>query len=202
EFVRQCTFCHQQGSWATRVTRSAEDWEKIFTLMGRMGGIISPGLRAELPAAFNAAYDDAAAIPALAVTDLGSLAPAPAAVGAVITEWDVGHPASLQHDITVHPDGRVYAVDTAQDKLYRLDPRTGERSSWDVPRGDAPLGGVFAGTGMLIAPNSNSHVAPHSLQVAPDGSIWTTLCLGNEIGRFDPTTERWTIYPQAEGLYP
>ena len=43
EFMRQCTFCHQQGSWATRVPRSRADWEKIFKLMGRMGGVISTG---------------------------------------------------------------------------------------------------------------------------------------------------------------
>ena len=39
EFVRECTFCHQQGSWATRVQREPAAWEKIFSLMARMGGI-------------------------------------------------------------------------------------------------------------------------------------------------------------------
>src|SRR5512139_1573072 len=53
EFLRQCAFCHQQGSWATRVPRPREDWEKILTLMGRMGGIVSAELRAALPDAFN-----------------------------------------------------------------------------------------------------------------------------------------------------
>jgi len=38
EFERQCTFCHQQGSWATRVQRTPEHWQKIFSLMARMGG--------------------------------------------------------------------------------------------------------------------------------------------------------------------
>ena len=58
EFVRQCAYCHQQGSWATRVQRSDEDWHAIFIKMGRMGGTISPELQKELPAALNAAYDD------------------------------------------------------------------------------------------------------------------------------------------------
>jgi streptogramin lyase len=203
EFTRQCTFCHQQGNWATRVGRSQEDWEKIFKLMARMGGVISADLRAELPAAFNTAYDEANYVPAF--TRAGFEPPAqPDAVvaDAVITEWDVGHPASMQHDLTVHRDGRIYSVDTNHDKLYRLDPRTDERKVWDIPRGDSPLGGVFAGSGTIVGPNTDPHVAPHSLQVAPDGSVWITLCLGNKIARFDPVAETWTILVQEEGLYP
>lgn len=203
EFIRQCTFCHQQGSWATRVPRSDEDWQKIFKLMARMGGVISSDLRAELPAAFNAAYSDENYLKEL--TEPKLLAPRwpdAAAQDAVITEWDLGHPASMQHDLVVHPDGRIYSADTNQDQLYRLDPRTNERKSWPIPRGDSPLGGVFGNTGAILAPNSNSHVAPHSLQVAPDGSIWVTLCLGNKVARFDPKTEEWKIIEQEEGLYP
>jgi streptogramin lyase len=203
EFMRQCTFCHQQGSWATRVARSNEDWEKIFKLMARMGGVISADLRAELPRAFNAAYNDQTSVRTL--TSPSFVPPPPpqgAAAGAVITEWDVGHPASMQHDLTVHPDGRIYSVDTNQDQLYRLDPHTNERKAFPIPRGDSPLGGVFSGGGTLLAPNSNAHVAPHSLQVAPDGSIWVTMCLGNKMGRFDPRTEQWQIVEQKEGLYP
>jgi streptogramin lyase len=197
EFLRQCAFCHQQGSWATRVPRPPEDWEKILTLMGRMGGIVSADLRAALPGAFNAAYD-----PATAAAMLGTAQEAPldaAAGSAVITEWELGGPASTQHDLVVHPDGTIYSVDTNQDKLYRLDPRTSQRWAYDIPRGDSPLGGVI---GLLAAPNSNAHVAPHSLQIAPDGAIWVTLCLGNKVGRFDPATEEWQIVEQEEGFYP
>jgi streptogramin lyase len=200
EFMRQCAFCHQQGSWATRVPRSRADWDKIFTLMGRMGGVISNGLRAELPGAFNAAYADQSYLAAL--TPVTYQAPVGAAASSVVTEWDLGEPASTQHDLVVHPDGTIFSVDTNQDKLYRLDPRTSRRWVYDIPRGDSPLGGVFGGSGMLLAPNSNAHVAPHSLQVAPDGTVWVTLCLGNKLGRFDPKTEQWQIVEQDDGLYP
>ena len=53
----------------------------------------------------------------------------------------------MQHDMTVHPDGRIYSVDMTQDQLYRLDPRVpdGDRASfWRSRHGDLPLGGVFA----------------------------------------------------------
>src|SRR5205823_4204841 len=65
EFLRQCTFCHQQGSWATRVQRDPEEWRKLFVLMARMGGILSTRVRSALPEALNAAYDESSYVPAL-----------------------------------------------------------------------------------------------------------------------------------------
>ena len=41
-----------------------------------------------------------------------------------------------------------------------------------------------------------------SMMVAPDGSVWVTLALGNQLARFDPATEEWSIYPLSEGFYP
>ena len=207
EFKRQCTFCHQQGSSHTRQLRSDEDWEKLLALMGRMGGLISSELREQLPAILNAAYDPEHAIPALtARMHEPDFEPPPSAEvrRAVIEEWDLGGRASMQHDITVHPDGRIYSVDMAQDQLYRLDPSVpgGKREAWDIPRGDLPLGGVFASVGPPTSPTSNAHVGPHSLQVAPDGSIWITLALGNQLARFDPDTESWSIHPLQHGFYP
>jgi virginiamycin B lyase len=203
EFIRQCGYCHQQGSWATRVQRSTSDWDAVLTRMARIGGAVSPGLRAELPAAFNAAWDEKSYLPAL--TEPEFIAPPPPqgrAQGAVITEWRMGSANSMLHDIAVHPDGSIWAVDTNNDRLLRLDPRTSAREEFPVPTGDSPIGGVFAASGLLQAPGATARVAPHSLQVAPDGTIWTTLCLGNKVGHLDPATRHWTIYTQKEGLYP
>lgn len=203
EFTRQCGYCHQQGSWATRVPRSRDDWEAIFTRMARMGGNVSADLRAELPRALDAAYDENSYVKAL--TEPEFVPPAPPqgpAARAIITEWSVGSSASMLHDITVHRDGSVWAVDTATDRLYRLDPRSGERRGFAIPTGDSPVGGVFHSSGLLQSPGSAARVAPHSLQVAADGTIWVTLCLGNKVAHFEPRNATWTIYPQKEGLYP
>jgi len=201
EFRRQCTFCHQQGSWATRVQRDPEEWRKIFALMARMGGVLSTRVRTALPDALNGAYDEASFVPALGERFTPPPPPDATASEAIVTEWEVGDVGSMQHDLAVHPDGHVYSVDTTQDKLYRLDPRTGERRTFDIPRGDSPLGGVFTSQRPIPA-NADSYVAPHSLQVARDGTVWITLCLGNKLARFDPRTEHFDIYPQQEGLYP
>ena len=207
ELVRQCTYCHQQGNWATRLQRPDEQWEKVLSLMARMGAGLSPGLRAQVPELFTSAYDPNSAVAALTANmNAPDFAPAPAVDvrEAAVEEWVLGGPASMQHDLTVHPDGRIYSVDMTQDKLFRLDPSVpgGARASFDVPHGDLPLGGVFAGSGSPAPPNANAHVGPHSLQVAPDGAIWITLALGNQLARFDVVTHAWSVHPLEQGYYP
>jgi virginiamycin B lyase len=205
EFVRQCTYCHQQGSSATRVPREDWQWEKVLHLMARMGGGLSPEVRAQVPGWFDAAYDPVRAVPRLTAR-MGEpdFAPPPqeAVRGAVIDEWVLGGRASMQHDLMVHPSGLVYSVDMMQDTLFQLDPETGETKRFPIENSDLPLGGVFATSGSPLQPSANARVGPHSLQAAPDGSIWVTLALGNQLGRFDPSTEQWKIYPMSEGFYP
>jgi streptogramin lyase len=207
ELVRQCTYCHQQGNWATRLLRPEEQWHKVLSLMARMGAGLSSDLRQRLPELFNGAYDPAVAVPML-TRDMHDpdFAPPPdrAVRRALIEEWALGGNASMQHDIVMHPDGRIYSVDMTQDKLYRLDPTVpgGGRESFDVPHGDLPLGGIFGGPSTPTLPNANAHVGPHSIQVAPDGSVWITLALGNQLARFDPASETWEIHPLDEGYYP
>lgn len=205
QFVRQCTYCHQQGSAATRVPREDWQWEKVLDLMARMGGGLSPEVRAQVPGWFDAAYDPAHAVPRLTAS-MGTAAfappPPPDVRSAVIDEWVLGGRASMQHDLMVHPSGKVYSVDMMQDELFQLDPETGETKRFPIDDSGLPLGGVFATSGSPLQPNANAHVGPHSLQVAPDGSIWVTLALGNRLGRFDPETETWTIHAMSEGFYP
>jgi streptogramin lyase len=207
ELKRQCTYCHQQGSAATRVIREREEWEKVLRLMGRMGGMVSGDLRRRIPDLMNEAYDPANAVPVL-TAGLGSEAFAPPAPPIVrrarVDEWELGERSSMQHDLMVHPDGRIYSVDMSHDKLYRLDPARGDglRESWDIPRGDLPLGGVLRSVDTPLNPSSDSHVGPHSLQAASDGSVWITLALGNQLARFDPKTASWSIHDLEEGYYP
>jgi streptogramin lyase len=205
QFVRQCTYCHQQGNAATRVPREDWQWEKVLSLMARLGGGLSPEVRAQVPDWFRAAYEPSRAIPRLTagMGTPGFAPPPPEAVRrAVIDEWVLGGRASMQHDLTVHPSGHVYSVDMMQDALFRLDPETGETESFPIPDDGLPLGGVFATSGSPLVPNANAHVGPHSLQVAPDGAVWVTLALGNRLGRFDPATGQWKLHAMSEGFYP
>ncbi|MFI5320884.1 MAG: hypothetical protein ACHQ6V_15015 [Myxococcota bacterium] len=205
---RECTYCHQQGAPWTRRVRSLEDWTKLLSLMGRRGAMLPAALRARVPALFNAAYDPASAVPKLTRgwQDADAFAPPPSAEvrRALIEEWDLGGRASMQHDVVLHPDGRLYSVDGAQDALFRLDPRVpgGARASWRIEVPGVPLGGIFGGEDSPQSQASSAHVGPHSLQVAPDGALWITLAIGNRLARFDPVRERFTLHEVAEGLYP
>ena len=205
EFVRQCTYCHQQGSVATRRLRDDEEWQKLLSLMARMGGTLSPELREQIPALWRRAYDPTRAVAALIDATGGfELAPVPKpeVLRAAVDEWELGHAASMQHDLVVHPDGRIYSVDMMQDELYRFDPETEARDAFPLPQGDLPLGGVFGAASGPLPPYANAHVGPHSLQVAPDGAIWMTLALGSQLARFDTDSEEWQIHDLEEGIYP
>ena len=206
ELVRQCSYCHQQGSRQTRLLRTEDNWQKVIALMGRMGGMLHPELRAALPALFNDAYDPKTAVPALmARLDEPGFVPevAPAVRSAVIEEWEMGIASSMQHDVAVHPDGSIWTVDQLQDRLTRLDPSVpgGAREIYQVPHGDLPLGG-FTGGRAALPPNTNAYVGPHSLQMASDGTVWVTLAFGNRIAGFDPKTKQWEMHALEEGLYP
>jgi streptogramin lyase len=205
ELVRQCTYCHQQGSAATRIPREDWQWEKVLALMARLGGNLSPELRAQVPDLFRAAYDPKTAVPRLTAklgTPEFAPPPPPEVRRAVIDEWELGIRASMQHDLAVHPDGRIYSVDMMQDTLYRLDPVSGEIRHFRLPDDGVPLGGVLAGGAAPALPNATAHVGPHSLQMAPDGAVWITLALGNRLARFDPKTEQFETHVVPEGIYP
>jgi sugar lactone lactonase YvrE len=207
QLKRECTYCHQQGNPITRLPRTREEWDKVIALMGRMGAMLPARLRSELPDLFIAAYDPATAVPELAAAMRDPrLASAPSAEvrGARIEEWDLGGRASMQHDAALHPDGRLYSVDASSDRLYRLDPSKpgGERRFWDIPNLDRAEGGIFASERRRETATSRAHVGPHSLQFAPDGSIWITLAIGNGLARFDPASERFEVHEVAQGFYP
>lgn len=203
EFVRQCGYCHQQGSLHTRVERDPEEWRKILLLMGRKGGMLSSALREKLPAILIDAYAQETAVPELtAGMDSPTFGPVPAPEvrQAVVEEWDLGGPGSMQHDVMVHPDGRVYGVDMPFDQLHRLDPVTGARQTWPIPADGVPLGGIFGNDSP--DPASHEHVGPHSLQAAPNGDVWITLATGNRLARFDPQSEEFEIFELDAGFYP
>ena len=206
ELKQQCTYCHQQGNWATHRPRSREAWEKLILLMGRRGAMISRDLREQLPDILIAAYTPENALPKLtAGMDEPGFAPqrSPDVRRALIEEWELGGRASNQHDMMFHPSGMIYSVDMPQDELHRLDPMVagGQRESFEIPHGDLEPGGVFASANRPTS-TSDSYVGPHSLQTAPDGSVWITLSLGNQLARFDHDTTEWTIHELDSGIYP
>ena len=205
QVVRQCTYCHQQGNLSTRIQRPVEEWQKVLSLMARMGGGLDVELRAKLPELLNTAYDPSTAVPRLTEGfDKPGFSPPPSKEvrQAVIDEYQLGDRSSMQHDMIVHPDGTIYSVDMTTDRLFTLDPSApdGARESFLIPSEGLELGGV-APSGALPA-NTNMRVGPHSLQVGVDGDIWITLAVGNKLARFDTVEKSFVIEDLPEGIYP
>ena len=206
QFVRQCTFCHQQGNRATRLVRDKEEWDKVLALMARMGAGLDAELAARVPELLNTAYDPATAVPALTQgwEDAHAFAPAPSPEvrRSIVDEYQLGGRSSVQHDMIVHPSGHIYSVDMTTDTLYRMDPRApdGAREAFVIPTEELGLGGVLGSS--ALPSNSDMRVGPHSLQVDGDGAIWITLAVGNLLAKFDPEDSSFTMEPLPGGIYP
>lgn len=194
QFAIQCLMCHQQGSSTTRIWRSEQDWHGIFDLMAEFGATMTQELYDEAPKVLNAAWD-ASKRPLASFPDQPSVLD-PAAADVVIDEWDVGEQTSFLHDSALGRDGRVYAVDWIGDKLYRLDSRTNEVKAWAVPTNGLRKGGILG----ILAERGRRYthhtptVAPHSIQLAPDGKLWMTLSTGRGLASFDPVTEKFRTF--------
>jgi virginiamycin B lyase len=205
QMLRQCTYCHQQGSSHTRVMRDKQEWEKVFSLMARMGGTIDVELREQLPEIYNRAYDPKTAVPRLTQgwQEPGFMPPPSAEVRrSIIDEYELGSRSSMQHDMMMHPNGSAYSVDMANDVLYRLDPSVmgGKRTAYPIPKGSVPMGGEKASG--APASNSSAALGPHSLQTTANGDIWITMALGNKLTRFDIETQQFTNFDLPSGIYP
>ncbi len=210
EFKMQCTYCHQQGSPITsRRQFTRQQWVDIIHDMARRSAIISNSLKAELPDHLITAYSDANVLKKLPAYD-GENGPLPvpsAAVRrAVIEEWDLGGPTSGQHDLMVyHPDGSIWTVDGPMDTLHKItfdQNPDGDRTSYLIPRGDHKPGGVYWKMEKGKRKGNETYLAPHSLQTAPDGTIWLTLASGNQLAGFNPATETWDMVDMEEGINP
>jgi virginiamycin B lyase len=109
--------------------------------------------------------------------------PAPGAVmisGPVnvkITEWMAPTLGSRPHDPLAAADGSIWWTGHFQNRLGRLDPRSGALKEFPIKR-----------------PGS----APHGLVEDKAGNIFFTAISGNYIGKMDPKTGEVTEYPTAK----
>jgi streptogramin lyase len=210
EFKMQCTYCHQQGSPLTsRRQFTREQWKAIIIDMGQRSAILTKELREKLPDAYVRAYapeNVAAKLPKY-IKENGPLPiPDQQAQRSVVQEWNLGGATSNQHDVMVyHPDGSIWSVDGPIDTLHKISFENnpdGERTSYKIPTGDHKPGGAYWKMGKGEREGIETYLAPHSLQYAPDGKIWLTLAMGNQLAGFDPVSETWDIVDLEEGLNP
>lgn len=194
-FVSQCHYCHQIGNALTRAPKDQDTWKLTIDRMQGYGALISYSDESSFRKTLARSFD-------------GKPIPfnqkhvvSPETFGAKITEWQMGEPDSFMHDAEIHPNGKIYAVDMSKDKIYELDRKTNRIVAYDLPPSELPLGGMFSGAFRPLGTFA-AHHGPHSIQVGPDGKLWTTNSLAAEIMSFDPVTHAFKVYPVPDAIYP
>jgi len=197
QFQTDCMSCHPVGNPYTRFPREPEAWTAIMQMMTRYCGYSTDVRVADYAKAMHEAFDG---------TKLGVAAPVavdPEAMVSRITEWKLKG-AQIAHDTEFYPaDGKFYTTDEAVDQIYVTDPKTNVTTT--VPLADAgvPVGGSFTEKGYPIPFNLTSRHGLHSMQVGPDGLIYTTGAIGGTIGVFDPVKKTYKSYRLGSSvLYP
>lgn len=174
-FKMMCAYCHQIGTVGFRTPERPVDWETMIRRMDGFGGLY-PHTKETITQRIIDTYKDDA------VKSWPAYVPPPAPSGMVtkakITAWEMGEPfIGSFHDLEVGDDGLAYVVHIGKQYTATLDPKTGERIYYRLPRG--------------------SH-GPHSIEPDNDGEMWLTLCVSGEMAKFDLKTKEYTILSSAE----
>lgn len=183
-FKMMCSYCHQVGTLGFRTPEKPVDWETMLRRMDGFGGLYPHTQETIIERLMNTYKDDA-------VDKWPTFVPPPAptemAAAATITMWEMDKPLQGSfHDLELGRDGLVYAVNISKGRMIALNPQTGEQTAIPFPRG--------------------AH-APHSIETANDGSLWTTMCASGHMVRYDIETKQFEVYSSAEapkkrGNYP
>lgn len=200
-FLLHCAFCHQQASPFMRAERSTEQWRDTIDRMNRYGAQLAADHRKPLASYLQTRFAELRASPEL-LPDFEPWGPHLANVE--ITEWAIGDAFSQMHDFLLHPNGLVYVGDNLMDRLYELDPLSGEYRVYKVPRpADARPGGILGNRLAGGYPKVDNAYGLHSLALSPrDGHIFITPSMQQSLLEFDPVQKRFIEWPMDEGFYP
>jgi streptogramin lyase len=199
-FQLNCAFCHQQASPFMRNERTQEQWISVIERMNTYG--------ARLP------EDDHEAVARLMREEYRALRENPETVpqprqweshlsGIEMTEWPIGDGFSQMHDFLLHPNGYVYVGDNLFDRIYELDPETGEYTVYKVPHDeDMGLGGIM-GNRFKVFPKMYNYMGVHSFAYSKkDGNIFITPSMQQALLEFDVETKEFIVHDMPEGFYP
>lgn len=198
--LEQCGFCHQQGSFFMRRERSAEEWQQVLERMIGYGARPASAQHAQLLEVFQKGYSELRQHPDKV---LRAKPWQPQLAGSRITEWPIGDAFSQMHDLLLHSNGKIYVGDNLQDRLWEIDPKTGQTLVYKTPveAGDE-IGGLFSGR-LKTYPKLETTAGIHSFaESSKDGHIFITPSLQRRLFEFDPQSKTFTVHRFADGLYP
>jgi streptogramin lyase/mono/diheme cytochrome c family protein len=199
-FLRHCGFCHQQASVFMRLSRAEEQWEDILERMDIYGAMASEDFLDDAPAGLVESLAELnrnhANLPDFEEWESGLSA-------ATITEWAIGDEFSQMHDFILHPNGKVYVGDNLMDRIYALDPTSGEYEVFKVPHDEGAEHGGILGSRMDTYPKTDNYMGVHSFAISPsDGHIFLTPSMQQELIEFNPENGEFTRHKMDDGFYP
>jgi len=196
----QCGFCHQQGSRFFRRPRPVEDWEQIIYRMVGYGSRLHDDAQESLPELLTDEYGRLFKNPHLIPkgtpwkTELQHTR---------ITEWPIGDTFSQMHDLLYHSNGKVYVGDNLQDRIYEVNPETGEYILYKLKREESDEHGGLMGKRLSTFPKHDAYAGVHSMAESPkDGHIFITTSYQQRLVEFDPVNKEFTNHAMDEGYYP
>lgn len=198
--MEQCGFCHQQGSFFMRRERSEEEWQQVMQRMIGYGARPSSEHQPKLIEVFQKGYTELRQHPEKV---LRAEPWEPQLADVQVREWPIGDPFSQMHDLLLHSNGKVYVGDNLQDRLWEIDPQTGQTVVYKTPVEDGDeIGGLFSGR-LKAYPKLETTAGIHSFAESPkDGHIFITPSLQQRLFEFDPLSKTFTTHYFDDGLYP
>ncbi len=199
-YVMQCGFCHQQGSHFFRRPRTQESWEKIIYRMIGYGSRLHNKAQDKLPEILSNEYTRLYENPELIPKGTpwkNHLQ------NTKITEWPIGDAFSQMHDLLYHSNGLVYVGDNLQDRLYEINPKSGEYVLYKLKRESTDKHGGLMGKRLSDFPKHEAFAGIHSLAESPiDGHIFITTSYQQRLVEFNPDNKKFTNHKMDDGYYP
>lgn len=199
-FELNCAFCHQQASPFMRGERTVEQWVSIIERMNTFGSRLPNEDHKRIAEILQKEYRGLREHP--------ERVPQPRSWEAHLssiemTEWPIGDGFSQMHDFLLHPNGYIYVGDNLQDRIYELDPATGDYSVYKVPHEeDARLGGIL-GNRFKTFPKVNNYLGVHSFAYSrKDGNIFVTPSMQQALLEFNPRSKEFIVHEMPGGFYP
>lgn len=200
-FLRHCASCHPPASGFMRIERSPEQWRDVIDRMSRYGSQLAAEDRKPIAEYLRRRFAELGAAPAR----LPAVAPWTGELSAVeISEWPLGDSFSQLRDFIVHPNGMVYVGDNLMDRIYELDPVSGEYTVYRLPHSaSARPGGILGNRLAGGYPRAGNLYGVNAFALSTaDGHIFIATPMQQALIEFDPLSKQFTEWTMEEGFHP
>ncbi|MDX1735909.1 MAG: lyase [Halioglobus sp.] len=199
-FLLNCAFCHQQASPFMRNERTVEQWVSVIERMNTYGARLPAQYHERVARVMQQEYRQLREDPST-VSEPRAWEDHLSAIE--MTEWPIGDGFSQMHDFLLHPNGYIYIGDNLFDRIYELDPDTGEYTVYKVPHDeDAELGGIL-GNRFKVFPKMYNYMGVHSFAYSKrDGNIFITPSMQQALLEFDVKEKKFITHELPGGYYP